>query len=443
MDLLGLAAVAVICVECMALGALSGATAGGWPTRLLIGVFLIALAELVLALLGVGFSTGLVVLIASGALALVVGAAHGRPAAKVTRGSSDGITHLEQVGWGLLGLVLLGAVARSVIVPEAGWDAYSHWGLKAQAYTLAGSIVHTHTVHEEYPPLVPLLEAWLYQHRGSVSIDLSKTIWAVVGTAFGLALALHLRSFLARAWLAPYFAIGIVLATTQLLEDFWTGQADLALTVFLTMSTLAALQWLRAPSRAWLVQAVVFAAAAALTKYEGLPRVAVVAVAVAVEGVFLARRHEPFANRVFLMAGLLVLAAVAAFGVWVLFEVTHGIPPTSTEHLASPRPDALAIVLATLTSVLSGARTGGGVLVVVLAAAVAGPAVLRTPMRFLTLVVLGQAVATLIAFLVADTPPDVEVRTAATRLIEQFLPVALFASAVWLAELGTYNRRWR
>ena len=50
---------------------------------------------------------------------------------------------------------------------------------------MAGAIVDTHTVHEEYPPLVPLLEAWLFQHRGSVSIDLAKAIWAVVGAGSG------------------------------------------------------------------------------------------------------------------------------------------------------------------------------------------------------------------------------------------------------------------
>jgi len=49
------------------------------------------------------------------------------------------------------------------------------------------------------------------------------------------------------------------------------------------------------------------------------------------------------------------------------------------------------------------------------------------------LIVLGQLVATLVAFLLSDTSPDVEVRTAATRLFEQFLPCSL-AAAVGLSK---------
>jgi len=39
-----------------------------------------------------------------------------------------------RVGWLVLGGVLAVAVARSFLVPEAGWDAFSHWGLRAQAH---------------------------------------------------------------------------------------------------------------------------------------------------------------------------------------------------------------------------------------------------------------------------------------------------------------------
>jgi hypothetical protein len=42
-------------------------------------------------------------------------------------------------------------------------------------------------------------------------------------------------------------------------------------------------------------------------------------------------------------------------------------------------------------------------------------------MRLLTLVVLGQLLATLLAFLISETAPDIQARTSATRLIEQFL----------------------
>ena len=100
----------------------------------------------------------------------------------------------ERVGWVVLCVVLGAAALRAFVVPEAGWDAYSHWGLKAQAYALQGSIVDTRTTHEYYPPLVPLLEAWLYLHRGAASIDVGKTVWPVIGAAFGVCLAWHLTA---------------------------------------------------------------------------------------------------------------------------------------------------------------------------------------------------------------------------------------------------------
>jgi cytochrome bd-type quinol oxidase subunit 2 len=173
------------------------------------------------------------------------------------------------------------------------------------------------------------------------------------------------------------------------------------------------------------MQAGVFAAAVALSKYEGLPRVAVVVIALAIEA--------PLAHRRTWAPGLcLALGAVVGYAPWLAFEFSHGIQP-SAEHLSTLQPQALGSVLTSLVAVLAGVRTGGGVLVVLLAAGVAGRSVLQPPARLLGLVVLGQAAATLLAFLLSDTTPEVEVRTAATRLIEQFMPLALVACGVWLS----------
>ena len=52
--------------------------------------------------------------------------------------------------------------------------------------------------------------------------------------------------------------------------------------------------------------------------------------------------------------------------------------------------------------------------------------------------------ATLVAFMLSSTSPDVEVRTSATRLFEQFLPLALYIGAVTLSQqISTYNRPGR
>jgi Dolichyl-phosphate-mannose-protein mannosyltransferase len=495
MDVLGLAAVGLVGAEWLGLGWLAGVRWPGgdeayatWALRLLFGASLTAAAMLLLALTSLGFGSPIAVLAVSalgaGAIRTIQrethcraaerqwhsGAAHRDAPSGAARGQTDsgaaqsdaqsgaargqrhsGATDTdtrwkashsqmqckherlssrrEQVGWLVLGLALLATALRAIYVPEAGWDAYSHWGLKALAYSQMGTIIDTHTVHEYYPPLVPLSEAFLYLQRGSASIDLGKDVWPLVGSAFILCLAAHLRRLLAQRWLAPYAALGVLLTSTQLLEDFSTGQADLALTAFLTLATLATVQWLRDGQRGWLIQVGVFAAAAALTKFEGLPRIGVLAAALAVEAVLLKRR-DAWWPVVWLAIGGLVATTV-----WVAYELSHGIAPTG-EHIGGLQPQWVAGIALALLAVFSGLRTGGGILVVLAVWIVAIRRSFKEPTRLLALVVIGHAAATLLAFLVSDTAPDIEVRTAATRLVEQFMPVALVASAVWLeAEL--------
>ena len=432
MDLAGLGALGLVALEWLALGWLSGVAFPGppsavnWALRLLVGGVLVSLAQLGLALVGIGFASLAPVL----ALA-AVGAGGLRV---VGLGPSCGphkpvpLAGRERLGWLVLGAVLAAASLRALLVPESGWDAYSHWGLRAQAYALAGGVVDAGSEHEYYPPLVPLLEAWLYLHRGLVSIDLGKTVWALVGSAFALCLAWHLRLSLRLAWLAPYAAAAIVLATTALLESFWTGQADLPLAAWLSLGGLAAFQWLRAPDRAWLVQAGVFGAAAALTKFEGAPRVGVMALALLLEAGLVRRRASA------LPALVLALSAAAAWLVWTSIELRTGITPNA-EHLGPLQPLAFGSVLLALVAVFGGLRTGGGLLVALLAWGVAPGALLRGALRPLTLIVLGQALATLVAFMLSATSPQLEVRTSATRLVEQWLPLALFVGAVGLSKV--------
>jgi hypothetical protein len=442
-DLLGLGALAQVAAEWLALGTLSGvdwpSAPGGatfwaarWALRLLVGAVLVAFGQLVLALIGVGFgSIPLVLIVAAvlaGALRVVSRVGHSGPLSK-----SLEMDTRERIGWLALGALLVAATLRALVIPEGGWDAFSHWGLRAQAFAQAGTIVDAHSEHEYYPPLVPLLEAWLYLHRGGVAIDIGKTIWALVGSAFALCLAWQLRLILRFTWLAPYVAAAIVLSTTALLDGFWTGQADLPLSAELTLATLAVLQWQRSPERRWLVQAGVFSAAAAMTKFEGLPRVGVVILALVLEALWC--RQARGTRPVVVMAA----AAGVAFVVWANAATAAGISPNS-EHLGPFQPLAIGSVLVNLIAVFAGLRTGGGLLVASVAWAIAPK---QLP-RLLVLVVVGQLIATLLAFLVSATSPALEVRTSATRLFEQWLPLALFAAAVGLCgQAYTYNRRGR
>src|SRR5262249_22643173 len=133
-DPLGMGALGVVSLEWLAIGWLSGvrfprggrqADAASWALRVLVGASLVAMAQLMLALAGFGFSwiPAPLLVAATGAVALRVIGGPGQVEcdSKVVR-----VEARERLGWALLGLVLVAALVRSVVVPEAGWDAYSH-----------------------------------------------------------------------------------------------------------------------------------------------------------------------------------------------------------------------------------------------------------------------------------------------------------------------------
>jgi hypothetical protein len=101
----------------------------------------------------------------------------------------------------------------------------------------------------------------------------------------------------------------------------------------------------------------------------------------------------------------------------------------TSEHLSHLQLEAIGAVLAALAVAFASLRTGGGLLVGLLGLAVGlrKGDLLRPPLRLLGLVVLGQLAATLLAFLITDYSPVLQVQLSATRLVEQWLPLALFS----------------
>jgi len=155
-DIFGVGALGLVAIEWLGLGWLSGVDwpaeqhafwAPRWALRLLVGGFLIALAQLVLASMGLGINIIPLVLAVAAIMALGLRVFLSQGALQTT-GVPIAMKTRERLGWLLLGGVLLAASARSFLVPEAGWDAFSHWGLRAQAYALAGTIINAHSEHE-------------------------------------------------------------------------------------------------------------------------------------------------------------------------------------------------------------------------------------------------------------------------------------------------------
>src|SRR5215216_4593842 len=113
MDLLGLAALALVAVEWLAIGYLSGVRwpgpvlwAARWSLSLLVGAFLIGLAELLLSLIDFGFGSIPLVLVVAAVCALIVRVvASGAAIAPL----GEAVTRRERYAWLLLALVLAAA----------------------------------------------------------------------------------------------------------------------------------------------------------------------------------------------------------------------------------------------------------------------------------------------------------------------------------------------
>jgi hypothetical protein len=254
-----------------------------------------------------------------------------------------------------------------------------------------------------------------------------------MGSAFAVALAAHLREALRPTWAAPLAATAIVLASAHWLEGMWTGQGDLPLAAFLTLSVLALFQWRQTdgPSgRRWFALAVLFAGAAAFTKYEGLFRVGVVGIALGVDA--LARRRGPVAALGPAVAYL--VGAGVLFAPWLAFRALHGVA-VHDEHIAGFQWQALPATLRALWDTLTGLRAGGAWLVVLLALVLGAPRLVRGPTRLLGLVVGGELLATVLGFLLTNGPPERQVYVTGTRLLFHTAPAALVLAALALGPL--------
>src|SRR5438105_10622809 len=114
------------------------------------------------------------------------------------------------------------------------------------------------------------------------------------------------------------------------------------------------------------------------------------------------------------------MGVLCASALRTMLQLARGITPNA-EHVGGLQPFAIGGVVVALLGVFGGIRSGGGLLVTALAWLAAVPHLRAPPLRLLALVVLGQLLATVVGFLLSSGAPDVEVRTSATRLVEQFM----------------------
>ena len=211
------------------------------------------------------------------------------------------------------------ALLQAVRVPLGSFDAWSLWEYKGRHFWLDaginGSFLHDHAAifaHPAYPPLLPLLIAWVYTWLGAADPALMKPLfpafYATLLLAFGAAL-LQRRG--ARVALPATAVLALV---PQIAGYAGTGLADVPLAAALVASAAALAQWQREDRWQLLGVAGLFLGVALLTKREGL-----FFLLAGLPAVWLATRS--------LRAVLgLALPAIALAGPWYGYVALTGVP---------------------------------------------------------------------------------------------------------------------
>ena len=205
----------------------------------------------------------------------------------VLRGRTPGLGELELPRSGtvaraleLASLVLLAVLSIRILRLGAAtgldvWDGWAMWAPKAHALYVEGDVwgpVFTDPAygmqHEEYPVLLPGLEALASGAIGRFDPPLADIEASVALVAFGWGAWAILRVVVMPAVAA---ATALVLTgSTPLIENAAAGYADTVVATFTALGLLCLGIWLVKGSGATLVLAGLFLSAAASTKSEGL-----------------------------------------------------------------------------------------------------------------------------------------------------------------------------
>jgi hypothetical protein len=243
------------------------------------------------------------------------------------------------LGVGLLSVALALALALHAayayaVRPLREYDGWVIWATKSRAlYALDGArdavFANEAYEHPDYPLLLPTLEAIGFRALGEFD-----------GTLLHLQLAGLALAFVGAAWtisrataspaVTGLVILAIVSAPQVLIQLGW-NYADIPVAMLCSLGVAALAGWLRAEERWLLATAVVFLAAGALTKSEGLMfALAAFAAALAVLALTQRSRLRP------LLVGLACF--VAAILPWRLYVLAHDLHPQDYElsNLLSP-----------------------------------------------------------------------------------------------------------
>ena len=245
-----------------------------------------------------------------------------------------------------LTLAALGAYAVSGgflarVRPLQDWDAWSIWSRKAEMLFHSGrlstdffaSSAYTF-MHPDYPLLVPVFESIEYRAMGAVDTRAIHLQFWLLLMAFVLAIIyLGFR----RGTLLEWLPLAVVVAITpSVVSQIFKAYADIPTALFLALGVLLLGEWLAKRDPKNLAVSVLFLAAAACTKNEGLVAAVIVLAVAAIVAFATAGRRE---MRPLLVAGAAFGAAILPWRLWLSahgiqgdISVRKGLEPSYLSH---------------------------------------------------------------------------------------------------------------
>jgi hypothetical protein len=222
-------------------------------------------------------------------------------------------------------IVVIALRAREArVVPVSYWDEFAIWSKKAvflfnnatldPTFFAGAPYVH---MHQDYPLLLPLLEAFVFRAMGTPAARPMHVEFVVLLVAFLWAIGyLGWRRRPSFVWAPVLLAVAV---SPWVWDQLLTGYADLPVTFLLGAGVLSLGLWFEEPRREWLVVAAVLLAGAANTKMEGL---AAGGAALVVAAMLSWSKRQP---RSAAHAGLALVALGLAVLPWRLWTSAHDV----------------------------------------------------------------------------------------------------------------------
>ena len=300
--------------------------------------------------------------------------------------------------------------------PLDQWDGWAIWGSKAHALYAGGDVwspVFTEPEyvmqHQEYPVLLPALEALSAEALGRFDPTLIDVQAAVVVVAFGWA-----GWGLLRLVVHPALAAGAALAlagSAPLAANAGANYADTAVASFTALGVLGLFLWLTRGASVFLLLAGLFLTTSALTKSEGL----LFALAGVAAALVLARSF----GRSVRTAGVFGAAVLVLPALWALVDRLNGPGARNVDAGAVVDPDAFGRIPTAADALLGELVSGWSLAAAAVGVALAAACLARAwaAAAFLALWVGLSFGALVLVYFVSTNPIDWHLGTSADRVV--------------------------